>query len=110
MTDRLQKKLRDVFADPAVRANAEATLLAFVTSNSSVLEPERVALAILKLSDGDAAQLPRLIEAANTDYRDVLAWAFYPEQLALGPNADEKAIRAARKRDHDQSLRWLGDE
>lgn len=39
---------------------------------------ERLHLAILKLSNGDFAQLLYYIEAAQRDYRDLLWWAEYP--------------------------------
>lgn len=38
----------------------------------------RLHLAILKLSQGDFSQLHYYIQAAATDYRDVLWWAEYP--------------------------------
>jgi hypothetical protein len=47
----------------------------------------RVQLAILKLSEGDPEKLLQYIEAARVDYRDVLAWAEYPEQLSSGKNS-----------------------
>jgi hypothetical protein len=50
-------------------------------------ERERVQLAILKLSEGDPEKLRSNIEAALIDYRDVLAWAEYPEQMRTGKTA-----------------------
>jgi hypothetical protein len=40
---------------------------------------ERVQLAILVLAQGDQNKVESLVRAANTDYRDVLLWAEYPE-------------------------------
>jgi len=50
-------------------------LLAAYGEQSHEREPERVRLAILKLSGGDEAEVRRLVEAARQDYRDVLWWA-----------------------------------
>jgi hypothetical protein len=43
-------------------------------------ERERVQLAVLKLSEGNIERLRHYIEAAETDYRDVLYWAEYSTQ------------------------------
>lgn len=43
-------------------------------------ETERVQLAILAMANGDLDQLRHMVEVANTDYRDALAWAEYPEE------------------------------
>jgi hypothetical protein len=40
-------------------------------------ERERVQIAILKLSRGDADKLLHNVQAAKQDYRDVLYWAEY---------------------------------
>jgi hypothetical protein len=68
----------------------------------------RVRVAVLKLSGGDVAKLDRAVVHAKRDYRDVLAWAEYPEEL-IQPTwrlpADEVArIRGA---DRAQYLAWL---
>jgi hypothetical protein len=71
----------------------------------------RVHLAILKLSEGHKNQLPQLVSMAKRDYRDVLAYAEYPEQMRLGfidmrkltPDEQE----AVRQRDRDQYRQWL---
>jgi hypothetical protein len=47
-------------------------------------EDVRVRLAILVLANGDVREVERLVRAANTDYRDVLYWAEYPEQSGAG--------------------------
>jgi hypothetical protein len=41
------------------------------------LEP-RVRAAVLKLAAGDLEKLRALIKTAQSDFRDVLAWAEYP--------------------------------
>ena len=65
-------------------------------------------VAALKLSEGSPDRLRELIAHAKRDYRDVLAWAEYPEEMRgftwrLPP--DEQArIRTA---DRAQYLAWL---
>ena len=44
-------------------------------------ERERVQLAILKLSEGDARKLLHYLDVAKQDYRDVLYWAEYPPDV-----------------------------
>lgn len=73
-------------------------------------EHTRVQLAVLKLSEGDAEKLKRFIDAARIDFRDVLAWAEYPQQLRTGatrfntPQEEYEAILAA---DRQQYESWL---
>lgn len=57
-------------------------------------ERERVPLAILKLSGGDADRVLATVEAANRDYRDVLRWAEYPDPDGprQGPPEDTVAL------------------
>jgi hypothetical protein len=47
-------------------------------------EGARVRLAILALADGDAAEVDRMVRAANGDYRDVLLWAEEPAEAGTG--------------------------
>lgn len=64
-------------------------------------EPDRVRLAILKLSGSDLEQIKRTTNIAKQDYRDVLAWAEYPRQskiiqrLPEGPEK-QKIVKADR--------------
>jgi hypothetical protein len=73
----------------------------------------RVRLAVLKLAGGDLQALRREIDAAKSDYRDVLAYAEYPEYMQTVPPSgglaeDErnKIIRA----DWKQYQSWLNRE
>lgn len=74
-------------------------------------EIPRVQLALLKLSNGRMDVLLRNTEAARTDYRDVLAAAEFPAEMALRPvwtdglNAAE--IARARAEDRQQYREWL---
>jgi hypothetical protein len=83
----------------------------------------RVQLAILKVfQEGTTGQesgeqklerLRGLVRAAKCDYRDVLAWAEYPEQIKMGFIEMKKLTpqegKALRKRDREQYLRWLNE-
>ena len=71
----------------------------------------RVHLAILKLSEGKRERLPELVQMAKRDYRDVLAYAEYPEEMRIGfvgmrelPTEEQAAIR---RRDRAQYRAWL---
>lgn len=44
-------------------------------------EAARVHLAIIHLSNGDPDELRRMVDVALIDYRDVLFWAEYPEEV-----------------------------
>src|SRR5215472_8851466 len=71
-------------------------------------EQARVQVAMLMLSKGSIEELQRLVTAAKRDYRDVLAWAEYPEELRLPTwrmPADQ--VREIRLRDRKQYKDWL---
>ena len=70
----------------------------------------RVRLAVLKLAGGDLQALRREIDVAKSDYRDVLAYAEYPEYMqkvspsgGLVEEEGERIIRA----DWTQYQSWL---
>jgi hypothetical protein len=73
-------------------SNPNAVALREDLINYSDKESSRVHLAILKLSEGDPEKLLDYIEAARIDYRDVLAWAEYPEQLRSGARRDNTPL------------------
>ena len=77
-------------------------------------ERERVQLGILKLSGGKLERLPALVDMAKGDYRDVLAYAEYPEEVRLSYEVIRKLppekIQAIRSRDREQYLQWLHGE
>jgi hypothetical protein len=75
------------------------------------LDQDRVHLAILKLSGGDLAILPELVRDAKSDYRNVLAWAEYPQQMRGGPlEKDPEALSRFEAADRRQYLQWLHGE
>lgn len=71
----------------------------------------RVQLAILKLSGGDRERLPDLVKMAKVDFRDVLAYAEYPEEMRTAPtemrDMPEKEVRSIRQNDREQYEAWL---
>lgn len=72
---------------------------------------DRVLLAILKLSNGDADRLGDLVKTACNDYRDVIAPAEYPRFWAIGLVAADKMNGEEKKRliedDWQQYQEWL---
>ena len=73
-------------------------------------EHESVQLAILKLSKGNLDTLRWDVKVAKEDYRDVLSWAEYPEEICISSwrldRSDPKLLEI-RRRDREQSLAWL---
>jgi len=74
-------------------------------------ERERVQLAVLKLSEGRFERLPDLVKTAKGDFRDVLAWAEYPEEFKLGytnmKRLSKEQARQIRLQDRQQYIKWL---
>lgn len=74
-------------------------------------EHHRVRAAVLKLADGDTAQVEICVQGASKDYRDVLAWAEYPNGMKLGhqgPGPEHaEQNRQARNTDWDQYEEWF---
>jgi hypothetical protein len=70
-------------------------------------ERDRVHLAILRLSDGDAEKLLYWVGIAKQDYRDALAWAEYPSQMRAPVNPAPEISREIRQEDRKQYLAWL---
>lgn len=77
-------------------------------------ERERVQLAILKLCEGSLDRLEECVATAIQDYRDVLAPAEYPGELARSPaelsRMSGEELQALREEDRRDYLSWLGDE
>ncbi len=75
-------------------------------------EAPRVKLAALKLAHGDLDALRREIEVAKRDYRDVVAYAEYPEYMqSVSPSnsLSPKQVQAIIDRDWLQYNRWLNE-
>ena len=74
-------------------------------------ELDRVRLALLKLSNGSLESLRQGLEVAHQDYRDILAWAEYPNAMRLGfSQRDKEAEPEAREKDRKQYLNWLNSD
>jgi hypothetical protein len=83
----------------------------------------RVQLAILKVfqegaadkegSDERLERLRRLVRVAKSDYRDVLAWAEYPEESKKGfvgmKALSPQEAKELREQDREGYRRWLQD-
>ena len=100
----LERKMSALFASDDERRAARTVLLPVL---EGVAESERVAVACLKLSDGDLERLKECVRAASTDYRDILAWAESPRQMRLGPSAPASDQIRARRQDAEEYARWL---
>ena len=73
-------------------------------------ERDRVQLAILKLCDGNIINLRKQVAIANFDYRDVLGYAEYPNQIKAGFNVQGGQVQQElAKKDMQQYLDWLND-
>ena len=77
----------------------------------SEFNQSRVHLAIIKESEGRVERLPELTSVAKRDYRDIVAWAEYPEEFRMSA-AEMKSLshegrQAILERDRNQYLRWL---
>ena len=100
------KKIRQVFPD-----KEESKILAILEVYG--IEPYekekyRVYLAILKLCDEEILTEPsEYVKVAKQDYRDVLAWAEYPNQIKFGPTKDPEKSAELIKKDAKQYQAWL---
>jgi len=101
--EKLLTKIRQVFPD------ADPVAIQRQLDEYSGPERLRVHLAIVKLSDEDRRESPRhYVDTACQDYRDVLAWAEYPQQcrpdwFTLSVTERAKVTKA----DRQQYARWL---
>ena len=97
------KKIKEVFPD----ADEQEMLLRFEALDNP--EPYRVVLAILKLCEEDERDTPdAFIESARQDYRDVLMWAEYPNEMNLDSwKEPAEKVRETRKKDLKQYRDWL---
>lgn len=105
----LARKLQALFADATDRTGVE-TLLAAYGVEPYEREADRVRLAVLKLSGGDADALQANLALAKQDYRDVLMMAEYPSQAAAPTWAmtpDSPELKALMEEDRRRYLAWL---
>jgi hypothetical protein len=85
------------------------SIIGFSDKTLDSIGQARVQLAILKLSEGDLDKLLYFAHVAKIDFRDVLAWAEYPNALHHTNllNLDEKTRRDVQQKDIQQYLDWL---
>lgn len=102
-------KVRMIFPERA--AEEMMAVLDRYGTEPSEREAHRVQLAILKLCDEEGLADPtRYVEVAKSDYRDVLAWAEFPNQMRLKDRKDVAAQHEARELDRAQYAAWLKQE
>jgi hypothetical protein len=109
LTPATVERLIERLFPPGDRA-AAAELLERYGSAVHEREPIRVRVAALRLSQGELARLARAIERAQRDYRDVLGWAEFPEEMRRPTwrmPADE--VAAVRRADRAAYLAWLAE-
>jgi hypothetical protein len=70
-------KLERLWPDENERTRVRAELERYGVEGHE-REPDRVRLAVLKLSEGRSERVAELVARAKRDYRDVLMWAEYP--------------------------------
>jgi hypothetical protein len=111
-SDLIIGKIRQIF--PRENPADVLRILEFYGTDGGEKETERVRLAVLKLCGGDLSELHELTVAAKKDYRDVLAWAEFSNQVrisfaefaALPPDTAKEICEL----DRHQYLAWLRSE
>lgn len=104
--DTVLEKIRQVFPG----SNPKEILSCLEEYGIESHEPEkyRVYLAILKLCEEQKLTDPsHYVKAAKMDFRDVLAWAEYPNQIDHGPTRDPKVSARLKRQDKEQYQAWL---
>lgn len=96
----VQRKIRKILPDMNPKE---------VLARLKALGPNRhrVWLAVLKLHEEGDGDLSSLIQTAQEDYRDVLAWAESPNQMRFGPADDPERAGQLREMDRLQYDAWL---
>lgn len=104
--DLVIEKIRAIFPDRA--AEEVLAVLDAYGREAHEKETDRVHLAILKLCDEGSRDDPTpYVEAAKADYRDVLAWAEYPNQMRRTTDVCAEDREALRQLDAAQYRAWL---
>ena len=107
--DKILKKITQYW--PEVDPQLILNILEEYGVESYEREQSRVQLAIIKLSEGDRGRLEENVILAKTDYRDVLAYAEYPEEMKTSYKDMRKMsagkTKALRQRDRELYLKWI---
>lgn len=111
-SDLIIGKIRQIF--PRENPADILKVLKLYGTDGGEKETERVRLAVLKLCGGDLSELHELTAAAKEDYRDVLAWAEFSNQMRIS-FAEFAALppdiaKEIRELDRRQYLAWLRSE
>jgi hypothetical protein len=107
--DNVPRLVARLWPDAGSRDRAQEMLVQY-GSREEEREPERVRLAILKLSIGSLERLGALIDEAKRDYRDVVLRAEHPAEYAAergGQAAGEENDAGRRAQDMQQYWQWL---
>ena len=77
VSDLVRSEVQSRFPNDAatVVEQLAVTPLPFLDAPDRTRERDRVHLAIIKLSGGDTAKLPHILDRAAMDWRDVLVWS-----------------------------------
>jgi hypothetical protein len=105
-SDALARKLESLFPKAARREEALRILRQYGVEPHE-READRVRLAILKLAGKKLEKIRKAVETAKKDYRDILAYAEYPNQM----NHDSWKLTAEQNQalvdaDREQYERW----
>ncbi|XDD45326.1 hypothetical protein AB3N60_11420 [Leptospira sp. WS39.C2] len=76
-------------------------------SDNWKIDKDRILLSIVKCSNGNIDKIKQLVTMANKDYRDVLAWAEYPNKMKQGFTNNKKVNSEIEKKDKEQFNNWL---
>jgi hypothetical protein len=111
----LSRKLAALWPNPTQRASVLAELQAY-GREAHEREPERVWLAILRLSEGRSDRVAQFVDLAKRDYRDVLMWAESPAEgqalWTVNPDLSPEQRRRReelRRQDRQQYRDWLDE-
>ena len=104
----LKIALQALFPDPAERARVSGALETY-GGESWHREPARVKLGILRLVSDQPDRLEYYVEEACKDYRDILAWAEYPETFRVWRlrETDPARYRELADKEAAEYLAWL---
>lgn len=107
----IESKIKQIFPDSS--CDEILSILASYGKEKHEKEQDRVHLAILKLCEEEMLDNPsKYVEIAKKDYRDVLAWAEYPNQLNHKNPASPHSAESDKLKqlDRQQYLDWLNKD
>ncbi|MEJ2132166.1 MAG: hypothetical protein P8Y95_11235 [Gammaproteobacteria bacterium] len=109
LKETLTRKLRAVFPDGLERKRVWTILEAY-GGEEGEQEPERVRLAILKLSGAEPKRIETYTQLAKQDFRDIIAWAEYPRQSKRWSLPEGPRRRRLVEADRAEYEAWLSEE